>query len=139
MIVSFFQPLLLIGGGHWHGEVTFLADDSAALYVNGDLIFPEAPPNPYAACSDIPVGCLVSTEATVGFDLHPGLNLLRFDVAQRNGVSFGLNYAGTASNECPEPAGIAMVAVGLLLLAVSPVGHALASLLLLAVSRRLRE
>jgi len=125
-IVSFFQ-LLSIPGAPSAGSVTFRADDSSALYVNGTLVVPEATGvnNNYTVCSDYPVGCLVQTEVTA--NITPYLiggqtNVLRFDVAQRNSISFGLNYSGSASwnetTETPEPATLLMMGAGFALLGV---------------------
>lgn len=112
-----FQPVL--------GSVTFRADDSSALYVNNVLVRAEAPivGNSYFRCSDYPVGCTLETQLTLDISayLRQGSNLLRFDVAQRNGVSFGLNYAGFATGgsqppdgDVPEPGSLALIGGGLL-------------------------
>jgi hypothetical protein len=126
LIVSFYQrvnlpftPLFAL--------ITYRADDSTAFYINNTLVRPEAPMdgNDYKRCSDFPVGCTAETEVTL--DITPflalGQNTLRFDVAQRNSVSFGLNYVGIAFGEpgddpVPEPStyltlGAGLVALGL--------------------------
>lgn len=75
--------------------VTFAADDSASLYVNGDMVVPEAPTagNAYTVCSDVAPTCTAHTTVDVLPWLIGGKNKLRFDVAQRGGWSFGLNYS----------------------------------------------
>jgi hypothetical protein len=112
-----FQPLT--------GAVTYRADDSSALYVNNVLVRGEAPipGNTYSRCSDFPVGCTVETQVTVDISMYlrEGANELRFDVAQRNAVSFGLNYSGMVygvtqpaiDSDVPEPATYLLVGVGL--------------------------
>jgi hypothetical protein len=123
-VVSFFQSFSIPMLSNV-ATVTFRADDSAALYVNGKLVVPEAPSagNQYSICSDLPVGCLVKTQMTANIApyLVAGTNVLRFDLAQRNSYSFGLNYAGYASwaettvvVQNPEPASFAMLGVALI-------------------------
>ncbi|MCS7024894.1 MAG: PEP-CTERM sorting domain-containing protein [Bryobacteraceae bacterium] len=91
------------------GSVTYRADDSAALFVNDVLVRPEAPQagNLYRRCSDFAVGCTVETQVTVDISpfLRHGVNVIRFDVAQRNGVSFGLNYSGVIQGSIAQPGG----------------------------------
>ena len=75
--------------------VTFAADDSAALWLNGNMVLAEAPiaGNGYTVCSDIAPTCTAHTSVNVLPWLTVGKNTLRFDVAQRGGWSYGLNYA----------------------------------------------
>lgn len=121
-VVSFFQSLA-IPVTPYAATVTFRADDSSTLYVNGALVVPEATNinNTYYVCSDYPVGCTLRTEVTT--NITPYLvagqnNVLRFDVAQRYSYSFGLNYSGSVSwnepppGDVPEPATLAMFGVG---------------------------
>ncbi|MBI4904625.1 MAG: hypothetical protein HY820_13370 [Acidobacteria bacterium] len=106
-VVSFFELLTL----PWipsAAMVTYMADDSAALYINGVLVQPEAPVdnNSYRICSDYTPGCRTSTSVTLNIApfLQAGDNTLRFDVAQRGSYSYGLNYAGFADgNVLPPP------------------------------------
>ena len=78
--------------------------------------------NTYYTCSDFPVGCLAQTELTLDIAsyLVQGANTLRFDVAQRGGWSYGLNYSGSVDYqpqndepEVPEPATYALIGMGL--------------------------
>lgn len=130
-VVSFYETLTLpfIPAS---GSVTYRADDSAALYINNVLVRPEAqiPGNTYSRCSDFAVGCTEDTQVTVNIApfLQQGANTLRFDVAQRKGVSFGLNYAGmvegyvpptddepeTPTSDTPEPATMVLMGAGML-------------------------
>lgn len=75
--------------------MTFAADDSASLWVNGDLVVAEADQagNGYTVCSDVAPTCTSHTSIDVTQWLVSGKNELRFDVAQRGGWSYGLNYA----------------------------------------------
>ncbi|MBL8216675.1 MAG: PEP-CTERM sorting domain-containing protein [Bryobacterales bacterium] len=123
-IVSFFDSFFL-AGSPLSGSVTIRADDSTSLWLNGFKLLDEAATsgNTYTRCSDIPVGCLESTTVTVDLTPHllQGNNQLRFDVAQRNSISFGLSYAGTAdsapsNSDVPEPATFALIGAGLIAL-----------------------
>ncbi len=122
IIVSFFDVFNLTGipvGG----SVTVRADDSAGIYLNGTLISTEATTfgNNYRTCSDFGLGCLESTQLLVNLPsnlLVNGLNTLRFDVAQRGGASYGVNYQGTVTYHTPEPATFALIGVGLAALAI---------------------
>lgn len=75
--------------------VTWAADDSAALWLNGRMVAPEAPTagNAYTVCSDIAPTCTAHSVTDILPWLTLGDNALRFDVGQRGGYSFGLNYA----------------------------------------------
>ncbi|TXH41271.1 MAG: hypothetical protein E6Q97_37880 [Desulfurellales bacterium] len=75
--------------------VSWAADDSASLWLNGSLVVAEAPMvgNGYSTCSDFAPTCRQHTSVDVLPWLLAGDNVIRFDVAQRGGWSFGLNYA----------------------------------------------
>ncbi len=75
--------------------VTFAADDSAALWLNGNMVLAEASTvgNAYTVCSDTAPTCTAHTSVDVLPWLVLGDNVLRFDVAQRGGWNYGLNYA----------------------------------------------
>lgn len=123
-VLSFFE-LLAVPEVPVAATLTYRADDSAALYINSVLVRAEAPQagNTYYTCSDFAVGCLVQTEVTLDIAsyLVQGANTLRFDVAQRGGWSFGLNYSGSVEYQpqndepdVPEPATYALIGAGLL-------------------------
>ena len=75
--------------------VTFAADDSAALWLNGNMVLAEASTagNIYSTCSDFAPTCRQYTTVDVLPWLLAGSNVIRFDVAQRGGWSYGLNYS----------------------------------------------
>lgn len=110
---AFWQALQL-GPGEWSGIITFMADDTASFAINNHLLIPEAirSGNHYTTCSDYPPGCLVATAYTVVIPtglLHEGSNVLTWVAAQRDGSSFGLDYAGFVTDgvsrdvATPEP------------------------------------
>lgn len=103
-----FTDTFTINGTPLNGVLNVLADDSTSVILNGVTLMPEASQsgNTYAACSDFAIGCLTGTEGNVDLTgaLRSGLNTLTFDVAQRAGSSYGLDYSGTVSySAAPEP------------------------------------
>ena len=120
-VVSFFQNFYLnTAGATVNGTISVLADDSTSVILNGTTLVPEASQvgNSYSTCSDTAPNCVaVETLVLPSADLKVGKNVLEFDVAQRAGSSFGLDYSGTAG--VPEPGtvglmGLGMLAVGIL-------------------------
>jgi len=70
--------------------------------------------NGYTVCSDAAPTCTGHTTVDVLPWLLIGSNVLRFDVAQRGGWSFGLNYAASLTwldepLATPEPGTLALV------------------------------
>ncbi len=113
-----FTDTFTINGTPLNGLLKVLADDSAAVILNGVTLMPEASQsgNRYATCSDFAIGCLVSTEGNIDLTsaLRSGLNTLTFDVAQRAGVSFGVDYAATINySDAPEPATFGLLGLAL--------------------------
>ena len=110
--VSFFD-VFNVSGTPTEGSLDVLADDSAAVYLNGVLLMTEgaAAGNTYATCSDVGIECLVSTVINLPASvLQSGSNTLQFDVVQRDGVSFGLDYAGSVIDPSSVPeSGVALL------------------------------
>jgi hypothetical protein len=119
-VISFTHEFYLPGEAT-SGFLNVMADDSTAVYLNGNLLLEEGPieNNSYAICSDFAAGCLESTMSSLNLMpyLVGGWNLLQFDVAQRAGVSFGLNYSGIIVDPyippVPEPAALLLLSTGL--------------------------
>ncbi|MBL8216674.1 MAG: PEP-CTERM sorting domain-containing protein [Bryobacterales bacterium] len=117
-IVAFFDSLL-VSDPVLSGTITVRADDSTSLLINNQLVFNEATfvNNGYNICSDFAPGCLVSTQLTVNIApfLQQGNNIFQFNVAQRNSISFGLNYVGeVTTGQVPEPSTYALIGSALL-------------------------
>ncbi len=116
-----FTDTFTINGTPLSGVLNVLADDSTSVILNGVTLVAEANQagNTYAACSDSAIGCLAITEGNVNLTgtLKSGLNTLTFDVAQRHGSSFGLDYAGTVNySAAPEPATFGLLGLPLIAL-----------------------
>jgi len=106
-------------------SLSVLADDTAAVFVNGTQIFGASTGPSNISCAGAAIGCLVSTTKTFGTaDLTPYLNTgavntIQFEVMQIAGSSFGLDYAGqitTMSNPdqitaTPEPGTLALLSI----------------------------
>jgi hypothetical protein len=109
---------------NYSGTLTVLADDTVAIYLNGNLILqsagPMGPGNSYAMCSDVAPNCL--TPLTFNFTgLTAGVNDLTFDVKQVNLVNEGLDFSGSVSDSAvPEPLPLVLFGTGLIgLVAIS--------------------
>ncbi len=116
-VTSFFDRFT-VSGAPSSGWIEVMADDSTSVTLNGHLLVAEASTtnNNYTTCSDFGIGCrgayLINFDAS---DLIDGENLLQFDVAQRAGVSYGLDYYGQITT-VPEPATLLLLGSGIPLL-----------------------
>jgi PEP-CTERM motif len=117
-VVSFYDVFNLAGTATG-GSLTVMADDSATVILNGVTLMAEAPSigNTYATCSDFGIGCVKPTKFDLPTSvLTTGSNMLEFQVAQRAGSSFGLDYSGFVTDPVatPEPGTGMLLALGLL-------------------------
>jgi hypothetical protein len=101
-VVSFFDTFTLAGAAT-SGTLSVMADDSATVLLNGvQLIGETLANNTYAICSDFGVGCLQPTVLELPVSLlQTGTNTLEFEVAQRDGSSFGLDFLGSITDPSP--------------------------------------
>ncbi len=95
-----------------------MADDSTSVLLNGHLLIAEATTtnNNYTTCSDFAISCRGAYVIDLPTDyLLTGDNVLEFDVAQRAGVSYGLDYYGTINTTAavPEPSSMLLLGTGL--------------------------
>ena len=101
-VVSFLDNFTLSGAAT-SGTLAVMADDSATVLLNGvQLIGETLANNTYAICSDFGVGCLQPTILDLPVSLlKTGSNTLEFQVAQRDGSSFGLDFLGSITDPSP--------------------------------------
>ncbi len=119
-VVKFYQNFTLASVDPTKdGTISLYADDSSSVILNGITLLSEASStnNHYSTCSDTKPNCTVLDTILLPYqDLKVGVNTLEFDVAQRAGSSFGLDYSGSVG--APEPGTWAMMVTGVLLVAV---------------------
>ncbi len=116
-VVSFFQNFVLTAADlSTNGTVSLYADDSSSVVLNNTTLLSEASSagNTYSTCSDTKPNCVSLTTVVLPSTYFVlGNNVLRFDVAQRAGSSYGLDYAGSAgAASAPEPSTWAFMASG---------------------------
>jgi len=117
-----FTTEFMLTGPITGGSLDVLADDSTSVILNGHELI-AADTRRGARCSNVPVGCLVSTEGRFTFaELDPylvdGENTLSFGVVQVAGSSFGLDFAASVDDApTPEPGTVALIGAALLGLA----------------------
>lgn len=131
-IVSFYD-VFNVTGIATGGTITVMADDSASVLLNGVTLMGEASPigNTYNTCSDFGIGCIRPTTFDLPVSvLQTGSNTLEFQVAQRAGSSFGLDYSGSVTDPIatPEPASGILLGFGLLIVALVGLGRRYAML-----------
>jgi len=103
-VVDFFDTFTLSGSAT-SGTLAVMADDSATVLLNGVALISETMTNnTYRICSDFGVGCLQPTILDLPVSLiNSGSNTLEFEVAQRNGSSFGLDFLATIVDPVTTP------------------------------------
>ena len=118
-----FTTTFILTGTITAASLMVMADDSSSVILNGHTLR-TANLTPGPACSAVAIGCLTSTEGVFTFgSLSPylvdGTNTLSFGVLQVGGSSFGLDFAGSVTDNTatPEPATLAYIGTGLLALA----------------------
>jgi hypothetical protein len=107
-----------IAGNPLGGMLDVLADDTVSVWVNGAQLavanLSTTTGATYPTCSSNVVGCLQQTMGSYDISsyLLSGSNLFAFQVFQRNGTGYGLNYS--AKVDVPEPATMLLMGAGLL-------------------------
>lgn len=100
-VVTFTQPFSLPGPINT-GSVTVWADDTAAVFLDGGLVFAANFPTD-GVCAAGPIGCEPGEGGVISLDgLAAGPHALTFEVFQLHGDGYGLLYKG-AVNSVPEP------------------------------------
>lgn len=127
-----FTQNFILDGLVQSASLSVLADDTAAVYVNGTQIFAASTGPSNIPCAGTAIGCLVNTTKTFGTaDLAPywntgAANTIQFQVMQLAGSSFGLDYAGQITtlsspnqlSATPEPGTLALLGIALGMVAV---------------------
>jgi hypothetical protein len=118
-----FTTTFVLSGAITAATLSVMADDSTSVVLNGHTLA-TANTTHGSACSNTPIGCLASTGGVFSFaSLSPylvdGTNTLSFGVLQVHGSSFGLDFAGSVTDNTatPEPAPLALIGAGLVALA----------------------
>lgn len=107
-----------IAGNPLGGMLDVLADDTVSVWVNGSQLavanLSTTTGATYPTCSPNVVGCLQTTMGSYNLAnyLVSGSNLFAFQVFQRAGTGYGLNYS--AKVDVPEPATMLLMGAGLL-------------------------
>ncbi len=103
------------------GSLTVMAEDFSSVILNGHTL-KTVNLAADSICLNVSIGC--STDGVFTFSsllpyLVDGANTLSFGVVEMNGTSFGLDFAGsiTDDTETPEPATLAFIGGGLIALA----------------------
>jgi hypothetical protein len=106
-------------GGTYSGNLSVMADDTTAIYLNGQLVLAAGLVGSDVQCSQNQPNCTaVDTisfgSGTAGFNSN-GPNQLEFVVEQTGFVAEGLDYTATLSNSTvPEPSTLLLFGTGLL-------------------------
>jgi hypothetical protein len=114
-----------LSGAITAASLLVMADDTSSVILNGHLIYADNLTTGFL-CAPSAIGCLHMTEgdftsAALLPYLSDGTNTLSFAVAQTGGGSFGLDFSGeitTQDAQAPEPSTVAILAGGLIYLAL---------------------
>lgn len=122
-IVVTFSTTFILSGSITAATLEVMADDSTSVILNGHTLITVTSWKG-SRCTNTVIGCLASTEGVFAFSslspyLVDGTNTLSFAVLKMNSASFGLDFAGSVTDNTatPEPATLAFIGSGLVILA----------------------
>ncbi len=117
--IWFFHEFTLTGNVFGGSLLSVLADDTVSVWVNGAQLAiaggAVGTGPTYPTCYENPVGCLNATQGNfdITSNLVTGANVFAFQVWQRNGTGYGLDYSAAINDEVPEPMTLLLIGSGL--------------------------
>lgn len=108
-----FTSTFTLSNALYAGAISVMADDTTAVYLNGNLVQTFAG-GPNSTCQTLQPNCVTPLLVTLPYgDFLTGVNTLTFDVHQIDLSAEGLDFSGSISS-VPEPSSLILLGTGLL-------------------------
>lgn len=102
-----------LGSGDFSGTLSLLADDTAAIKLNGFTIFSADTTSGYPHCATSVPNCLtVDTASLYSNEFKTGVNTLEIDLVQGGSDRLGVDFSGSIV-PTPEPNSLLLLGTGL--------------------------